>query len=86
MASRLRLLAGHALAMFVHAALTVVFPGLGSDQAVASFLVAVVPLVLVLSQAAAYWLLARTWVEVRSMPRSLARLYRTLQALDGVTP
>ena len=71
-----------AVVMFVYAALTVVVPRLGSDQAVASFLVAVVPLVLILSQAGAYWLLARTWVEVRSMPRSLARLYRTLQVLD----
>lgn len=48
----------------------------------ASFLVAVLSLVLILSQAGAYWLLARTWVEARSMPRSLARLYRVLQVLD----
>ena len=70
------------VAVFVYAALRVVVPRLGSDQAVASFLVAAVPPVLFLSQTAAYWLLARTWVEVRSMPRVLARLYRTLQVLD----
>ena len=71
-----------AVGVFVYAAFTVVVPRLGSERAVASFLVAVVPLVLVLSQAGAYWLLARTWVEVRSMPRSVARLYRAFQVLD----
>lgn len=73
-----------AVVVLAFAALTVVVPRLGSDQAVASFLVAMVPLVLVLCQAGAYWLLARTWVEVRTMPTSLARVYRALQILDVV--
>lgn len=71
-----------AVVVFVYAALGVVAPRLGGDQAVASFLVAVLSLVLILSQAGAYWLLARTWVEAGSMPRPLARLYRVLQVLD----
>lgn len=71
-----------AVAVFVYAALAVIAPRLGSTQAGVSFVVGVAPLILVLSQAGAYWLLARTWVLIRPMPRGLARLYRTFQVLD----
>lgn len=71
-----------AVAVFVYAAFGVVAPRLVSAQAGMSFLVGVASLVLVLSQAGAYWLLARTWVQVRPMPRRLARLYRAFQVLD----
>lgn len=71
-----------AVVVFVYAALTVVAPRLGNAHAGVSFLVGVAPLVLVLSQAGAYWLLARAWVQVRPMPRRLARLYRAFQVLD----
>lgn len=44
--------------------------------------IALVPLVLVLVQAGAYWLAARTWVTVGRMPRTLAAVYRVLRYLD----
>lgn len=39
---------------------------------------ALAPLVLILIQAGVYWLLARSWVGVRPMPRATARLYRSV--------
>lgn len=71
-----------AVAVLVAAGLGVVAPKLDSDQAGVSFLVGGCALVLILSQAGAYWLLARTWVQLRPMPRRLARLYRGCQVLD----
>lgn len=40
------------------------------------------PLVLVLVQAGAYWLLARSWVGRGRMPRSVAGAYRAFRVLD----
>ncbi|MGB3258765.1 MAG: hypothetical protein WBG89_05145 [Ornithinimicrobium sp.] len=53
-----------------------------SDQERRSFLAGFAGLVIVLTQAGMYWLLARRWVEVRPMPRQLARLYRLFQVFD----
>ena len=46
------------------------------------FWVAFLPLILLLVQAGAYWLLARTWVGDGSMPASLAAVYRACRVLD----
>ncbi len=71
-----------AAALFSYSAVWVVSPRLNDDQRALTFMAGVAPLVLVLSQAGAYWLLARGWVTVRPMPRRLARLYRVFQTLD----
>jgi hypothetical protein len=44
---------------------------------------ALTPLLTILVQAGAYWLLARRWVGRRPMPAGLARLYRVLRPLDA---
>jgi hypothetical protein len=43
---------------------------------------ALVPLIAILVQAGAYWLLARRWVGRRVMPEPLARAYRWLRMAD----
>ena len=71
-----------AVAMFTYSAVWVITPRLSHDEQALTFMAGVAPLVLVLSQAGAYWLLARRWVTVRPMPRRLARLYRVFETLD----
>lgn len=44
--------------------------------------IALLPLLLVLWQASAYWLLARSWVEKGSMPAAVAAVYRMFRVLD----
>lgn len=73
-----------AVAVFTGAVFLYSDLGLVSDQAEMSFLVGFAPLVIVLVQAGAYWLLARTWVQVRPMPRQLVHLYRGFQILDVI--
>ncbi len=45
---------------------------------------ALTPLLVILVQAGIYWLLARTWVLLRPMPSTIARVYRALRAGDAV--
>lgn len=45
---------------------------------------ALVPLLVILAQAGAYWLAARSWVGIGRMPRPLALLYRVFRILDLV--
>lgn len=71
-----------AVALFICVVLLWSGLGLGSDQARICFLVGFAPLVVILIQAGAYWLLARTWVQIRPIPRRLVRLYRVFQVLD----
>lgn len=70
-----------AVAVFVCVVFLYSAQGVVSDQKM-SFLVGFTPLVMVLVQAGAHWLLARTWVLVRPMPLPLVRLYRAFQVLD----
>lgn len=71
-----------AAALFTYNAVWVVAPRSNDDQRSLTFMVGVAPLVVVLCQAGAYWLMARGWVTVRPMPRGLARMYRAFKTLD----
>lgn len=73
-----------AVAAFAYVALGVVAPRLTDNRSFVTLMVAFVPLLLILTQAAAYWLAARTWVKVRPMPRRLADLYRAFRVLDVI--
>ncbi|MDV3220304.1 hypothetical protein [Intrasporangium sp.] len=75
-------LASAFLFLVVASNLTVTRLGAGRDAlAVWS---ALVPLLVVLVQAGAYWLLARDWVGRAPMPAATARLYRTFRVGDVV--
>jgi hypothetical protein len=52
------------------------------QQSALAFWSALVPLLVVLTQAGIYWLLARTWVEQKLMPSGLASIYRAFRILD----
>ena len=67
---------------FIYIALWVVGPKVRDERTMVTFMVALAPLLLVLSQAGAYWLLARTWVKVRPMPHPLGVLYRLFRVLN----
>jgi len=71
-----------AAAVFTYNAVWVIAPRLNDYRRSLTFLVGVAPLVVVLCQAGAYWLMARDWVTVRPMPRGLARMYRAFKILD----
>ena len=71
-----------AAAVFAVCAAVAVAPRMASSTAVAALWSALLPLLLVLAQAGAYWLLARGWVGVGPMPSTLARLYRVFQIID----
>ncbi|MFF2272221.1 hypothetical protein ACFVTX_08095 [Agromyces sp. NPDC058136] len=70
-------------AVFAVVAVVGITPRLASSTtAVLALWCALVPLLLVLVQAGAYWLLARGWVGVGPMPSQLARLYRLFLVVD----
>lgn len=71
-----------AVVAFAYIAFWVLGPKVHDERTMVTFMVALVPLLLVLSQAGAYWLLARAWVKVRSMPHPLAVLYRRFLVLN----
>jgi hypothetical protein len=71
-----------AAAVLAYLVLGVVRPQASDDRG--ALVAALAPLVVVLVQAGVYWLLARTWVHRRPMPRALADLYRALRVLDAV--
>jgi hypothetical protein len=71
-----------AAAVFAVGAAMAVVPRMTSSTAVAALWSALFPLLLVLVQAGAYWLLARGWVGIGPMPSTLARLYRVFQVMD----
>ncbi|MEO8829180.1 hypothetical protein [Lapillicoccus sp.] len=73
-----------AAVVFVYIALWVVGPKVRDERSMLTFMVALAPLLLILCQAGAYWLLARSWVKVGSMPRPLALLYRVFRVLNVV--
>ena len=72
-----------AAAVFAAVAVGVVMPRLETRQDSAALWSALAPLLIILVQAGAYWLLARNWVERAPMPTSLAALYRAFRALDA---
>jgi hypothetical protein len=71
-----------AVAVFAVCAVVAVAPRMASSTAVAALWSALLPLLLVLLQAGAYWLLARRWVGLGPMPTTLARLFRVFQVID----
>lgn len=71
-----------AAAVFALVAVVGITPRLASSTAVLALWCALAPLLLVLVQAGAYWLLARGWVGVGPMPSHLARLYRLFRVVD----
>ncbi|MEP7765182.1 hypothetical protein [Sanguibacter sp. 25GB23B1] len=64
-----------AAAVFTGTAWWAVAPHMSSPGDVAALWSALVPLLVVLLQAGAYWLLARRWVLASTMPRPLAQVY-----------
>ena len=72
-----------AATVFVLLAVSVVGPRWTDDQA-ATLWWALGPLTVVLVQAGAYWLLARSWIGRGTMPRPVARTYRVVRVLDPV--
>lgn len=72
-----------AAAVFAMVAFGSVMPRLHGRNDVLSFWFALVPLLVILVQGGAYWLLARGWVGQRPMPGSLAALYRIFRSADA---
>lgn len=73
-----------AAVVFIGVAIVSVLPLFERPSDALAFWSALVPLLVILLQAGAYWLLARTWVEQGTMPRGLASAYRVLRVLDAV--
>lgn len=71
-----------AAAVFAAVAVGVVMPRLEGSQDSAALWSALAPLLVILVQAGVFWLLARGWVELESMPARLAALYRVFRVLD----
>ena len=72
-----------AAAVFVGVAVGLVMPRLDEQEDAAALWSALAPLLIILVQAGAYWLLARDWVERAPMPNGLATLYRASRVLDA---
>jgi hypothetical protein len=73
-----------AATVFALVAITLVFPSLSGPRGKAALGSALAPLLTILVQAGAYWLLARNWVERRPMSAGLAAAYRTFRIFDVV--
>lgn len=71
-----------AAAVFLALAVGSVMPRLDREGDAVAMWCALIPLLVVLIQAGAYWLLARTWVARTPMPRSIAMLYRAFRVID----
>lgn len=71
-----------AAAVFAAVAVGVVTPRFEGPQDSAALWSALAPLLVILTQAGVYWLLARGWTELESMPARLAALYRVFRLLD----
>ena len=69
---------------FTVVASAMVVPRLESARDAAALWSALLPLLVVLVQAGAYWLAARSWVGRTVMPASLAAVYRAFRLLDVV--
>lgn len=73
-----------AAALFAALAAFVVVPRLEHPAAAGALWSALIPLLVILAQAGAYWLLARRWVNVERMPVALAALYGVFRWLNVV--
>jgi hypothetical protein len=73
-----------AAAVFAVVAATVVMPRLDGPDDHAALWSALIPLLVVLTQAGIYWLLARTWVKQMPMPAAIANVYRAFRIIDAV--
>ncbi len=73
-----------AAAVFAGLAVVVITPRLNSNAAVVALWAALAPLLVVLVQAGGYWLLARRWVGVATMPGWLAGTFRAFRVIDLV--
>jgi hypothetical protein len=71
-----------AAAVFAYAGVQHVGPWAGGGAQSLALWSALVPLLFVLGQAGAYWLLARRWTPDGRMPRAIAALYRAFRVLD----
>lgn len=71
-----------AAAVFAVVAAVFVAPRLPGADDVRALWAALVPLLVVLVQAGAYWLGARTWAHHAVMPRPLALVYRACRIVD----
>lgn len=72
-----------AAAVFSAVALVTVVPMFDGERGALALWAALIPLLAILLQAGAYWLLARSWVERRPMPLRVARLFRVLRVLNA---
>lgn len=72
-----------AAAVFAGVAALVVTPRLTAGSDAAALWAALIPLLVILVQAGAYWLGARSWVELRPMPAGWARTYRLFRGADA---
>jgi hypothetical protein len=68
--------------IFALVAINRVLPSLSHPRDQAALCSALAPLLIILVQAGAYWLLARNWVELQPMPASLASTYRAFRIID----
>jgi len=71
-----------AAAIFALVAIVLILPGFDHPRDKAALCSALVPLLIILAQAGAYWLLARNWVGVQSMPARLASTYRAFRVTN----
>lgn len=73
-----------AVAVFFGVARFSIMPRLDTARDAYALWAALIPLLAILFQGGAYWLLARTWVGRSVMPGSLALLFRVLRVLNVV--
>lgn len=71
-----------AAAVFVVVAMTTLAARYEGSNGAAALWCALVPLLVILAQGGAYWLLARAWVGRAAMPAGLASLYRGFRIID----
>lgn len=72
-----------AAAVFAVVAAVLIAPRLTAGSDAAALWAALIPLLVILVQAGAYWLAARSWVELRPMPAAWARTYRLFRGADA---
>lgn len=70
--------------VFIAVAFVAVLPRVNDSGDRAALLAALIPLLMVLVQGGVYWLMARHWVQQKSMPANLAVIYRVFRVFDVV--
>jgi hypothetical protein len=69
--------------VFTVIAAVLVAPRFSDSSDAAALWSALIPLLIILVQAGAYWLAARRWVDLRPMPAAWARAFRVLRVADA---